>query len=128
MHGIVILGRAYLSSLEKRRKLTMAAGASYWGVFWIDASNEENVESGFASVGQQVGKGANFAAGMHWLLRCTKPWLLILDNADDPEMDISRYFPARGNGHILITTRNPGVIEHATAAIFASAEWILKRL
>lgn len=30
-------------------------------------------------------------------------------------MDISAYFPNEGNGHVLITTRNPNAIEYATA-------------
>ncbi|KAL9111303.1 MAG: hypothetical protein Q9227_004180 [Pyrenula ochraceoflavens] len=87
----------------------------YWGVFWIDASNEENAESCFASLGQQAGKGANFAAGIHWLSKASRPWLLVLDNADDPEIDVTRFFPSGGNGHIIITTRNPNVTTHATA-------------
>jgi tetratricopeptide (TPR) repeat protein len=37
-----------------------------------------------------------------------------LDNVDDPDIDISAYYPSEGNGHILITTRNPNAIEHAT--------------
>ena len=87
----------------------------YWGVFWIDASSEENAETSFASLGQRMGKGATFAGGMHWLSQCTKPWLLVIDNADDPEMDVSKYFPVGGSGHILITTRNPGAEIYATA-------------
>ena len=86
----------------------------YWGVFWIDGSSEENAETNFASLGQQMGKGATFTGGMHWLSQCTKPWLLVIDNADDPEMDISKYFPVGGSGHILITTRNPGADVYAT--------------
>ena len=87
----------------------------YWGVFWIDASSEENAENSFASLGQQMGKGATFAGGLYWLSQCTKSWLLVIDNADDPEMDVSKYFPVGGSGHILITTRNPGAKIHATA-------------
>ncbi|KAF2787875.1 hypothetical protein K505DRAFT_353565 [Melanomma pulvis-pyrius CBS 109.77] len=87
----------------------------YWGVFWIDASNEKNIETGYAAIGAQAKRGSTMAAGIYWLSRCTKPWLLILDNADDPDMDISKYFPAGGNGHILVTTRNPNAVEYATA-------------
>ena len=92
----------------------LTAYLSYWGVFWIDASNEERAKLGFASLGRQAGKGETFEAGMHWLSRCTKPWLLVIDNADDPDMDVSQYFPTGGNGYILITTRNPGATNHAT--------------
>lgn len=34
-------------------------------------------------------------------------WLLIFDNADDPDLDLVRYFPECFHGTILITTRNP---------------------
>jgi tetratricopeptide (TPR) repeat protein len=86
----------------------------YWGVFWVDASSEENVESGFAVIGTQAGKGASKASAIHWLSQSKLPWLLVLDNADDPDLDLSAYYPSEGNGHILITTRNPNAIEHAT--------------
>ncbi len=88
--------------------------ARYWGLFWIDASSEENAENSYASLGQQMGKGATFSGGMHWLSQCTKPWLLVIDNADDPDLDVSKYFPVGGSGHILITTRNPGAEIYAT--------------
>ncbi|KAH7411336.1 hypothetical protein BKA64DRAFT_618271 [Cadophora sp. MPI-SDFR-AT-0126] len=83
----------------------------YWGVFWIDASSEENAESGFASLALQAGKGASFAAGIHWLSSQSKPWILVIDNADDRDMDIRKYFPSGNNGHILVTTRNREVAE-----------------
>ncbi len=88
--------------------------ARYWGLFWIDASSEENAENSYASLGQQMGKGATFSGGMHWLSQCTKPWLLVIDNADDPDLDVSKYFPVGGSGHILIMTRNPGAEIYAT--------------
>jgi tetratricopeptide (TPR) repeat protein len=55
---------------------------------------------------------------MHWLSNCSKPWLLVIDNADDPDMDISKYFPAGGKGHILITTRYPKTADQATIGMF----------
>ncbi|ESZ89962.1 hypothetical protein SBOR_9652 [Sclerotinia borealis F-4128] len=85
-----------------------------WGIFWIDCSNESTAEKGFASLGENMGKGASFEAGMHWLSNLSTSWLLVLDNADDPDMDLSRFFPAGGNGHILVTTRNPGAKIHNT--------------
>ena len=38
----------------------------------------------------------------------------MLDNADDPDIDLSAYYPSEGNGHVLITTRNPNAVELAT--------------
>ncbi|KAH8725092.1 hypothetical protein GQ44DRAFT_772490 [Phaeosphaeriaceae sp. PMI808] len=86
----------------------------YWGVFWVDASSNENIESGFSIIGAQAGRGATKASAMYWLSQCKQPWLLVLDNADDPDLDILNHYPGEGNGHILITTRNPNVVDHAT--------------
>ncbi|KNG45755.1 hypothetical protein TW65_07501 [Stemphylium lycopersici] len=86
----------------------------YWAVFWVDASSQENVESGFAFIGAQVGRGSTMASALHWLSHCKQPWLLILDNADDLDMDLSSCYPSEGNGHIIVTTRNPNAIEYAT--------------
>jgi len=54
------------------------------------------------------------ASALHWLSHCKQPWLLILDNADDIDMDLSSCYPSEGNGHIIVTTRNPNAIEYAT--------------
>lgn len=35
-----------------------------------------------------------------------KHWLLILDNADDPSLNIFPYIPKSGHGSVIITTRN----------------------
>ena len=42
------------------------------------------------------------------------PWLLVLDNADDPDINYSRFFPPGERGHILITSRNQNCKIYAT--------------
>jgi tetratricopeptide (TPR) repeat protein len=49
-----------------------------------------------------------------WLSNIPDTWLVIFDNADDPDLDISVYFPVGNRGTILITTRNPDCKVHAT--------------
>lgn len=68
----------------------------------------------FANLGGIAKKDTTFAAGMHWLSNCQEPWLLVIDNADNLDVDVSRYFPAGGRGHIILTTRNPNNVVHAT--------------
>ena len=41
-------------------------------------------------------------------------WLLIIDNADDREIDYSKYKPPGKRGDILFTTRNPECVTHQT--------------
>lgn len=49
-----------------------------------------------------------------YLTNSPEPWLLILDNADDPRLDISRFFPVGKRGTIIVTSRNPDCRCHAT--------------
>ena len=48
------------------------------------------------------------------LANSPEPWLLILDNADDPLLNISKFFPVGIRGTIIITSRNPECRCHAT--------------
>jgi tetratricopeptide (TPR) repeat protein len=44
---------------------------------------------------------------MHWLSNLEERWLLLIDNADDPRIELHEYFPKGDRGTIIITTRNP---------------------
>ncbi|KAI1779446.1 hypothetical protein F4818DRAFT_399329 [Hypoxylon cercidicola] len=90
----------------------------YWGVFWIDCSSRANAEASYALLSEKAGKGREKGAGQEWLSRAVEPWLLVLDNANDPEMDLNGFLPAYGNGHILITTRNPSAKMYRTVGFF----------
>ena len=41
-----------------------------------------------------------------WLSAASQPWLMVIDNANDTSMKISRFCPAANVGSILITSRN----------------------
>ena len=55
------------------------------------------------------------SAGKHWLSNCEETWLLIINNADDPGLDLLSLFPEGDRGRILVTTRNPDFRIHGTA-------------
>ena len=63
---------------------------------------------------------ATQSAGKHWLSNLDEPWLLIINNVDDPSFDLSSLFPQGERGHILVTTRNPNFRVHSTvgSAVF----------
>lgn len=52
---------------------------------------------------------------MHWLQNEPQHWLIILDNADDIEIDYSQYMVSGHYGAVLMTTRNPKCIRYGTA-------------
>ena len=51
------------------------------------------------------GLGESQEAGKYWLAGLHKPWLLVIDNADDPNINYSDFFPNGDRGHILLTSR-----------------------
>lgn len=50
----------------------------------------------------------------NWLSNLDRPWLLLIDNADDSSVSIEEYFPEGNKGFILVTTRNPLNRVHGT--------------
>ena len=71
-----------------------------------------------SQIGQLGGLGATHDAGMYWLTGLDTPWLLVIDNADDPTIDYSRFFPPGERGHILVTSRNSECKIHATIGYY----------
>ena len=49
-----------------------------------------------------------------WLTNLAEDWLLIVDNADEPSLDVLQYLPTGCRGTVVITTRNPNCKIHAT--------------
>ena len=86
----------------------------FWGVFWIDATSAETAKQSFAKIGKVGGMEATKNAGKHWLSNLDEPWLLIINNADDPNLDLLDLFPDGDRGHILVSTRNPDFRVHGT--------------
>ena len=76
-------------------------------MFTIDASSEERAKTSFSQIAIKGGGEHHKRAGMNWLSNLQEPWLLIIDNADDPDLDPETLIPESKMGHILVTTRNP---------------------
>ena len=60
-------------------------------------------------------QSGNTAEGFkRFLTNSTMPWLLILDNADDPSLEVAQYFPLGNRGAIIVTSRDIQCRKHAT--------------
>ena len=88
----------------------------FWGIFWIDGRSETSITNGFASIARKCGHHDESHEGvLLWLQNTSHSWLLILDNADNKDLDMAQFLPAEGNGSILITTRLIECAKHQTA-------------
>lgn len=89
----------------------------FWGIFWIDASSVETAQEGFLAIARECKQEENVDSIKVWLSG-KEDWLLILDNADDPSLDITKFFPVGNRGTILITTWNVECRQNATAGSY----------
>ncbi|KAF4625976.1 hypothetical protein G7Y89_g12185 [Cudoniella acicularis] len=112
----VISGIGGSGKTELCRKFAEDNKEMYSAVFTIMAKSRESAADSYASIGKITGlsTAATEEQGKEWLAVQTQPWLLIIDNADDPDLDLGEFFPSRGSGHILVTTRNPSFWKYAT--------------
>ena len=81
------------------------------GVFWVNAETTSGLTSGFVEIAKTLRLAAAASTEQEHIVRAvlewlngTDGWLLIFDNVDD-RSDVAAFLPQRGNGHILITSR-----------------------
>ncbi|KAF7357131.1 FabD/lysophospholipase-like protein [Mycena sanguinolenta] len=77
--------------------------------FLVDASSTESIETCLKSIAAAKEIGNSSQDTLTWLAGEDGDWLVFLDNADDPEMNLQKFFPKCSHGNIIITTRNPGL-------------------
>jgi tetratricopeptide (TPR) repeat protein len=72
----------------------------------VDASTLETIESGFQDIARYSGMGNTAQDALRWFSQQHEEWLVIFDNADDPDVNLREFFPPCSHGNIIITTRN----------------------
>ncbi|TFH47271.1 MAG: tetratricopeptide repeat protein [ANME-2 cluster archaeon] len=86
----------------------------YKTVFWAKADSREALISDYSAIAEllnlpeknEADQNLSITATKRWLEENTD-WLLILDNADNPEI-IEDFLPLKFSGHILLTSRSHG--------------------
>jgi len=78
----------------------------FWGVFWVDVDKSSTAERDFLVAAKLLGHSVeSIPEALQVLATTHRSWLLILDNADDPDFDYQVYFPPGNHGAVLMTSR-----------------------
>ena len=78
----------------------------FWGIFWVDVGTPVTAERDFITIAKLIGRPVETVfEALQILANCPQSWLLVLDNADDPDYDYQTYLPSGNHGAVLITSR-----------------------
>ncbi|HEY2911783.1 MAG TPA: FxSxx-COOH system tetratricopeptide repeat protein [Candidatus Angelobacter sp.] len=113
----------------------------YTAILWVLADSEQSIAGDFVNIAKALSlpekdnaKQAAIVDGVRRWLDQNENWLLIFDQADNPE-DLRKFLPQQRRGHILVTSRKqafqPVGITRAIAldalSPEAAIEFLLKR-
>ncbi|KAL8650448.1 MAG: hypothetical protein Q9226_005138 [Calogaya cf. arnoldii] len=88
----------------------------FWGVFWVDVSAKSTAKNDFLTIAKKLGiETESMEEAQQGLANAKESCLLVLDNADDPDVDYQRYFPAGVLGVVLLTSRNAECRQYASS-------------
>jgi hypothetical protein len=82
-------------------------------VFFVDASSEETATADLKNIAIAKGAGNSAEDALRLLSRLNEEWLLFFDNADDPTLNLRKFFPDVSYGNIVVTSRNSETRIHA---------------
>ncbi|KAK2796156.1 hypothetical protein FQN52_000133 [Onygenales sp. PD_12] len=107
VHGIAGSGKSQLCT-----NFAYDNRECYWGVFTIDATTPLLAAQSYSAIAKVGGLEGTENSGKYFLSQVREPWLLIIDNADSPDIHLPNLFPPGNRGHILVTTRNRDVQDY----------------
>ncbi|KAJ7020924.1 P-loop containing nucleoside triphosphate hydrolase protein [Mycena alexandri] len=88
-------------------KFIQESSANFSDLFLLDASTLDTINTGLKNIAMSKSVGDSAQDALTWLQSKHRQWLLFFDNADDPGINLNKFFPLCDHGNIIITSRNP---------------------
>jgi hypothetical protein len=104
LHGLGGAGKTQiaLKTIQKTRDI-------WTDIVYVDATSRETTTSTLQGFARLKNIGKTHEDTLRWLGSHRERWLMMFDNADDPLLGITDFFPQGNHGSIIITTRIPGL-------------------
>ncbi|KAJ7769904.1 hypothetical protein B0H16DRAFT_1686018 [Mycena metata] len=117
LHGLGGSGKTQIAL-----KFVQEASANFSDIFFMDASTLDTISTGLKMLAVSKGVGDSTQDALAWLQSKRGEWLLFFDNADDPKMNLNKFFPLCNHGNIIITSRNPGLRVYGEHSLVSDME------
>ncbi|KAE9389416.1 hypothetical protein BT96DRAFT_400893 [Gymnopus androsaceus JB14] len=110
LHGLGGAGKTQCA-LEFARKFKK----SFSVIYFITAESENSIMASYYDIAMRNGSlpVQGWESGFRWFKMHEANWLIIMDNADDPQLSLGRFLPSCDHGNIIITSRNPDLMQIA---------------
>ncbi|KAJ7446952.1 P-loop containing nucleoside triphosphate hydrolase protein [Mycena latifolia] len=115
LHGLGGAGKTQIAL-----KFIQESSSHFSEIFLIDTSTPKTIETGLKNIAATKNAGGMAQDALEWLRSQSDEWLLLFDNADDPKINLHKFFPHCSHGNILITSRNPGLQVYAGSQALVS--------
>ncbi|KAJ6583089.1 hypothetical protein DFH09DRAFT_280467 [Mycena vulgaris] len=116
LHGLGGAGKTQIAL-----KFIEKSSACFSDIFLIDTSTTKTIDTGLKNIAATRNAGSTAQEALKWLSSKPAEWLLFFDNADDPRINLNKFFPHCKHGNILITSRNPRLRVYAGSDYLVSA-------
>ncbi|KAJ6547808.1 P-loop containing nucleoside triphosphate hydrolase protein [Mycena vulgaris] len=112
-HIFLLYGLGGAGKTQISLKFIEECSSRFTDIFLIDASTTETIDTGLKNIAATRNAGSTAQEALEWLSSKPAEWLLFFDNADDPRINLNKFFPHCKHGNILITSRNPRLRAYA---------------
>jgi len=126
--GLGGVGKTQLALEYTYRRL-----ADYEAIWWVRSEEPATLAADYASLAAKLDLPEKTSADQGVIIEAVRiwleqngGWLLVFDNAQNPE-DLKDYLPRAGGGHVIITSRNPnwgGIVRTLPVDVFSRVESI----
>ncbi|KAF7347053.1 FabD/lysophospholipase-like protein [Mycena venus] len=112
-HIYLLYGLGGAGKTQTALKFINESSSYFTDIFFIDTSTIATIDTGLRNIAVVKDYGDSAEDGLHWLTSKVEEWLLFMDNADNPSINLNDFIPQCNHGNIIITSRNPGLRVYA---------------
>ncbi|KIK52010.1 hypothetical protein GYMLUDRAFT_265641 [Collybiopsis luxurians FD-317 M1] len=104
----VLYGMGGAGKTQTALKFIQTLQQRFTKCYLIVANSEESIKASFYDIAIKNGfsKSSGWEAGLKWIAKLEEEWIILYDNADDPNINLGKFLPPNNHGNMIITSRN----------------------